>query len=368
MKVIVIGAGVVGACAAYYLSQNKNVDVTLIDEEFEGKATLAGAGIICPWISRYNDPDWFRIASRGAQYYPKLIASLKELGETNTGYRQTGALATSEDMEVIRKLKERLDKKKEAFPIIGNIEVLQAGHANKYFPPLNEKLHALYLSGAARLDGRLLAKALVQGVKKNNGKVKQEKVTLNKEGKQVFVSASGVDLLADQVILATGAWTNDLLPSVGVSIKLEPQRGQIVHLSVNEDTSNWPVILPQDSSHYIVPFDDSRIAFGATRESGSGFDYRITAGGIQEVLNEGLKVAPGLENQTLQDIRIGFRPMSPDNKPSLGKVADLDNVIVATGLGASGLTMGPYVGALAGKLALGEGIDIDLGPYELMRD
>ena len=367
MKVIVIGAGVVGACAAYYLSQNENVNVTLIDEEFEGKATLAGAGIICPWISRYNDPNWFRIASRGAEYYPELIASLKGLGETNTGYRQTGALATSDDIEVIYKLKEQLEKKKDAFPIIGDIKVFQAGHVNKYFPPLDEKLHALYLSGAARLDGRLLAKALVQGVKKNNGEVRQGKVALKKDGKQVIVSTSAGDVSADQVIIAAGAWTNDLLQSVGASIKLEPQRGQIVHLSVNEDTSNWPVILPQDSSHYIVPFDDNRIAFGATRESGSGFDYRITAGGIQEVLNEGLKIAPGLENQTLQDIRIGFRPMSPDNKPLLGKVSDLDNVIVATGLGASGLTMGPYVGALAGKMALGEEIEIDLGPYELMR-
>lgn len=367
MKVIVIGAGVVGACAAYYLSQNENVDVTLIDEEFEGKATLAGAGIICPWISRYNDSDWFRIASRGAQYYPELIESLKELGETNTGYRQTGAIATSEDIEVIRKLKEQLEKKKEAFPIIGNIDVLQAGHANKFFPQINEKLHALYLSGAARLDGRLLASALVEGVKKNNGKVIQEKAALKKEGKLVSVSTSSGNLSADQVIIAAGAWTNDLLQSVGTSIKLEPQRGQIVHLAVNEDTSNWPVILPQDSSHYIVPFDDNRIAFGATREAGSGYDYRITAGGIQEVLNEGLKVAPGLQSQTLQDIRIGFRPMSPDNKPLLGEVPNLDNVIVATGLGASGLTMGPYVGALAGKMALREEIDIDLGPYDPMR-
>src|SRR5690606_35088741 len=122
-----------------------------------------------------------------------------------------------------------------------------------------------------------------------------------------------------------------------------------------------------ESSHYIVPFDDSRIAFGATREDGTGFDYRMTAGGLQEVLNEGLKVAPGLVNHTVKEIRIGFRPMSPDNKPYLGIIPEFENVVVATGLGASGLTMGPYIGSLAAKIAMDEEIEIDLDPYRLNR-
>lgn len=367
MRYIVIGAGVVGACAAYYLSQKEEHEVILIDEEFKGKATLAGAGIICPWISRVNDPDWFAVSSRGAQYYPELIQSLEELGETDTGYGQTGALATSKNIEDIYELKERVEKKKEDFPVIGEIKVLEAPSAKAYFPPLSEDLHALYISGSARLDGSLLAKSLVRGVKKNKGKVMEEKVTLKKSGDRVVVSTSEGDLLADQVIIAAGSWTNDLLKSVGVSINQEPQRGQIVHLSVDEDTSTWPVVLPQDSSHYIVSFDDNRIAFGATREEGRGFDYRVTAGGVQEVLNEGLRVAPGLANKTLKETRIGFRPMSPDIKPLLGRMPGLDNMIIATGLGASGLTMGPYVGSLAAKIALKEEVEVDLKPYNPTR-
>src|SRR5699024_10374505 len=125
MKIAVIGAGVVGACAAYYLSEKEDHEVILIDEEFEGKATLAGAGIICPWISRVNDSDWFVISSRGAQYYPELIASLEKHGETNTGYGQTGAITTSTDLEVIYELKERVEEKKKEFPVIGEVKVLK---------------------------------------------------------------------------------------------------------------------------------------------------------------------------------------------------------------------------------------------------
>lgn len=61
-----------------------------------------------------------------------------------------------------------------------------------------------------------------------------------------------------------------VLEPLGLDISVEPQRGQIVHLQVpDQDTSEWPVIIPQ-SSHYLVSFDESRVVAGATRETGSG--------------------------------------------------------------------------------------------------
>ncbi|WP_096185643.1 NAD(P)/FAD-dependent oxidoreductase [Evansella halocellulosilytica] len=367
MTYAVIGGGIVGACAAYYLSK-KEEDVLLIDKAFEGKATSAGAGIICPWISRLDDPDWYAIASKGALYYPDLIASLEKDGETETGYGFTGALATSSDLEELKALKEKVEKKKSLHPEVGEIDILPAPEAKTLFPPLDERLHALYVSGSARLDGRLLAKALVSGFEKNGGKLIENKVALTKQNDgTVAIKTEEETIYADKVIVAGGAWTKELLQSVGLTINLEAQRGQIAHVTTDEDTSSWPVVLPQGSSHYLVAFNDNRIAFGATREEGSGFDYRLTAGGVQEVLNEGLSVAPGLKETTLKEVRVGFRPMSQDYKPLLGKVPEVKNLIIATGLGASGLTMGPYVGSLAAKIALNEDIDLDLTPYDPLR-
>lgn len=336
-------------------------------KHFDGKATSAGAGIICPWISRVDDPEWFAISSRGALYYPELIQSLEELGETETGYKFTGALATSEKLEDIYEVKSRVEEKKREFKEVGEIKVLEAPAAQKYFPPLDENLHALYISGSARLDGRLLAKALVNGFQKNGGKLVEEKVSLKRSGNSATVLTSDEKIEADKVIVAAGSWTNDLLKQIGVSINQKPQRGQIVHLTVDEDTSNWPVVLPQTSSHYMVAFNDNRIAFGATREDESGFDYRVTGGGVLEVLDEGLSVAPGLKSATFKEVRVGFRPMSSDIKPLLGPIPDIENVIIATGLGASGLTMGPYVGSLAAKIALNEKLEVDLAPYNPLR-
>ena len=83
------------------------------------------------------------------------------------------------------------------------------------------------------------------------------------------------------------------------------------------ETQEWPVILPH-GSHYIVPFDRGRVVAGATRETGVGFDYRITAAGQAEVLNAALSIAPGLGAATLVETRVGFRPLGAGVRPSLG--------------------------------------------------
>jgi D-amino-acid dehydrogenase len=148
---------------------------------------------------------------------------------------------------------------------------------------------------------------------------------------------------------------------------VEPQRGQIIHLRLpGTETSRWPVLMPL-SSYYLLAFDDARVVIGATREFKSDFDYRFTAGGVAEVLNAGLAVAPGLAAWTLHEVRIGFRPLAADNWPMLGTVPGLEGLLIGNGLGPSGLTIGPYAGALLAKAALGQPTEVDLADYAPLR-
>src|SRR5699024_4938709 len=149
----------------------------------------------------------------------------------------------------------------------------------------------------------------------------------------------------------------------GIALAVEPQRGQIAHIKLpNTDTSDWPVVLPS-GSHYMLAFDDARVVAGARRVTRCGFNYRSTGEGAQEVVTKSLAVAPSLAKGTIQEVRIGFRPMGPDVLPLLGKVDHLKGVTLATGLGASGLTMGPYVGRLAATIIKGEEVNLDLDAY-----
>ncbi|MDQ0256966.1 D-amino-acid dehydrogenase [Evansella vedderi] len=369
MKIIVIGAGIVGSSVAYHLTKKEaEVEVIVVDHGHEGQATAAGAGIVCPWFSVPDNPDIYRLAKAGACYYPNLISELKKMGETEIGYKLVGAIKVSadpEELDVMEKLvRVRLSETSE----VGEITRLSGEETKRLFPPLREDLQGIHVTGGARVDGQLLKDALLRVAEKQGAKVQHGDARLKVgDGQVAGVHVEGEFIVGDAVVVTAGAWAKESLYTADVNVPVEPQKGQIVHLELPDvDTSEWPVVLPE-SSHYLLAFDDSRVVAGATRERGSGFDYRVTARGMDEVLREALTVAPGLKDATLKDVRIGFRPVSPDLLPLIGEVPSVPNIVVANGLGSLGLTMGPYVGKLASQLALGESVDMDLEAYSPVR-
>lgn len=368
LKVAVIGAGIVGASVAYHLLR-QGVEVVLVDRGDQGQATAAGAGIVCPWLSsRSQDEDWYRMANAGARYYASLVSELASDGERDVGYERIGAMAVSRDDETLHQIEKQVKKWRKETPDVGEIARLSPSEAKKLFPPLDQDLGAVHITGAARVDGRKLRDALKRVAQKRGVELRIGEAKLaTAHGEITGVRVFDEFIPADAVVVTAGAWAASLLKPLGLDLAVEPQRGQIVHLKLpGTDTAKWPVVLPQ-SSHYMLAFADSRVVVGATRESGSGFDYRMTAGGLQEVLNEALSVAPGLAEGTVHEMRVGFRPVTCDHLPLLGTVSEVSGLVIATGLGPSGLTMGPYVGRLAADLVTGKRPEVALAPYGPLR-
>lgn len=362
MHAIVVGAGVLGASTAYHLARN-GASVTIFDRRDLGRATSAGAGIICPWVSAIQDPAYCTIASAGARYHPKLVSFLHEDGEHELGYRRVGSLVVPDDPALLDETERTLHARRVDWPEIGAVSRLTPARAAALFPPLAPGRSAVHLEGAARVDGRLLNRALLNAAQKRGA-------ILHNTGSEILVSNGRVrgvrteagTVEADIVVVTAGAWAPTLLAPLGITLDVQPQRGQIVHLRVAADTSCWPVLLPLNN-YYLLTFDDSRVVVGATRETGSGFDYRVTAKGQAEVLNVGLAVAPGLADAEVIETRIGFRPMEPRNRPLLGPCGGIAGLLVGNGLGATGLTIGPYAGALLADAARSRAPELDLAPY-----
>ena len=146
---------------------------------------------------------------------------------------------------------------------------------------------------------------------------------------------------------------------------MAPQRGQIIHLRLpGTDTARWPVLMPLNS-YYLLAFEDSRVVVGASRETNSGFDYRLTAAGVAEVLNAVLPWHPDWHPGRCTRFVSASGRSRYDNRPKLGPVPGLDNLLVGNGLGPSGLTMGPYCGSLLAKAAQGE--PVDFSPFAFGR-
>jgi D-amino-acid dehydrogenase len=370
-KTIVIGGGIVGASAAYHLAKS-GIDTLLVDRRDQGQATSAGAGIVSPGTSLKAGPEVLAYSSNAVRYYPELIADLAAIGETGTGYEVVGELLCARNDEEYERLPSMFDLYRQRWqsgmPNMDSVELVDGATAKSMFPALGDVPAAIHIEGAARVDGAFMRDGLLAGARHHGTEIRDGSVKLVVESGNVSgVELDGERIAADAVIIAAGAWSNELLAQLGTSVGLSQQRGQILHLTMpNADTSRWPII-QKLSDQYILTFGPNRVVVGATREFGSGFDYRLTVGGTKSVLDDALSVAPGLAEGSIKEWRIGFRPLSDDGLPYLGMVPGTSNVVLATGLGPSGLTLGPYSGLVAANLAQGEQVVADIGAFSIDR-
>jgi D-amino-acid dehydrogenase len=367
VHIIVVGAGILGASTAFHLAR-AGAQVTIVDQAQDGRATAAGAGIICPWVSSAEDAAFYRLYVEGARYYDKLVPVLAELGETDLGFRRVGALVVSSDAGELAAYNELLSRRRADTPEMGATRLLSPRETGALFPPLRGDLAGLHVANGARVDGRRMAAGLLRAGQRLGARIIEGHAELIASGNRVTgVRLGNTTIAADCVIVAVGAWASSLRLPLGATLPIEPQRGQIVHLHLpGQQTRDWPVILPP-GGHYLLAFDDSRVVAGATRESGVGFDYRVTASGQAEVLAEALHVAPGLATATIIETRVGFRPVVPGGRPLLGPARGMEGLVIGNGLGAAGLTIGPFAGRLLADVALGRDAALDLAAFEPMR-
>lgn len=364
-KIIVVGAGILGASTAYHLTK-LGAQVTLVDRGDIGQATDAAAGIVCPWLSQRRNKAWYQLAKGGACYYPELIAQLEAEGEKETGYKRVGAISLHTDSKKLEQMAERARKRREDAPEIGEITILSPSETKKLFPPLSEDYGSVYVSGGARVNGRKLREALIRSsTKQGVTYLKGNASILRDENRVVGIQIGSDILLADIVIVTAGAWSSELLAPIGIQFLVTPQKAQIVHLELPEmETNHWPVVIPP-SNHYILSFENGRVVVGSTHENDAGFDTRITPGGINDILTKALEIAPGLSESTYLETRVGFRPFTPGFLPVIGALPNFSGIYLANGLGASGLTSGPYIGAELAKLVLGKQTKINMENYDL---
>jgi D-amino-acid dehydrogenase len=226
----------------------------------------------------------------------------------------------------------------------------------------------LFHPRAARVDGRKMCAALRRAAASHGVEMRTGSVDEVRAGTPAVLVVDGEEVSADAVVIAGGAWTRRFGQQLGVQLPVGPVRGQIAHLGVvDHETGSWPIV-QQVYGHYMVPWADHRVAVGATVED-AGFAPDVTAGGVNEIMREALRVMPGLAGATVGEVRVGLRPTSLDDSPLLGPLPGVENVFVATGHGANGLLLGPVSGAVVAAQVLGgtPTLDLDLTPFSPAR-
>jgi D-amino-acid dehydrogenase len=370
---IVVGGGLLGNSTAYHLV-SRGAKTLLIDRHDQGRATDAGAGILSPETSASEADTWFNFAVEAVNYYPNLLEQLESEGAGETGYAHCGKLtvAVSEDeVAAFNQARQVIfdRQKRRGYPSEQDLYTISSEEARELFPPLAPVYGAIYYRHAARVDGRLLSGAIRKAAEGRGLEVREASVEeLVRHGSTITgVKVRSEEISGGSVTIAGGAWSQAFGEQLGVQIPVEPQRGQIIHLGLpGVETRAWPII-SAFHGHYMLAWPDNRVVVGASRETGSGFKPHTTVAGVQEVLSEAVRVAPGLAQAQIREIRVGLRPYTTDRLPVLGPIPGLDHIYLATGHGPTGLQLGPYSGKLIADLMLGHEVETDLRPFSVAR-
>jgi glycine/D-amino acid oxidase-like deaminating enzyme len=368
--VVVVGGGLVGLSLAYELAC-LGASVTVVDAAHPGRATDAGAGILSPATSHDTDADLWPFLRQAGAHYPALLARLAGDGAdvTTAGYGTCGLLSLNLRAHENEWFAPFADVVLRRAP--DDVSEITPEEAGSLFPPLGPVHRALHAPGSARVDGRGMAAALRQAAAARGVTFVQGRVEALDAGASASPGSQRVHALSvtgagrvecDGVAVAGGAWTPAAGEWFASAIPVGPTKGQIVHLGVGEgDTESWPIAQPL-LTHYLVPWPGGRIACGGTFETGAGYSVDVTVAGLHELLRECLSIAPGLQDASYLETRVGLRPTSADDRALVGRLPGWGNAWVATGHGANGLLQGPYSARVLAHDMAGVGLPGDEQP------
>lgn len=174
--------------------------------------------------------------------------------------------------------------------------------------------------------------------------------------------ANGEVLVADACVVALGSYSSLLTRSLGIAIPLYPAKGYSITIPLSQDTPAPSVSLTDDGAKLVFSRLGQRLRVAGTAEF-TGYDTALNFPRIEALLRRTREVFPRLaiEGNAVEPWA-GLRPATPSNVPIIGATR-LANLYLNTGHGTLGWTMAVGSGRLLADLVAGKAPAIDPHPY-----
>ena len=345
-SVLVVGAGVIGRCIAYYLAR-RGFQVHLL-EAGTGPSCTSRASLGILTHCNGGDSPYSRLYRDGHACFEDLAAQLGAETGVDIGWRPLGGLdlvCTDEDEERTGELMCFNQERGCA------AEWLEGDALHRLVPALSGQVRAgLYFAGDHRVDPERLGEGLLRGLQQCGGRLTYGESLLGWEeagASHVAVRTSAGVRRADYAVLAAGAWSGALADLCGAEVSVRPVRGQHGRFAGGDKLSH---ILRYDG-HYLMPAD-GHIVVGATVED-ADFEVATTdraARRFTDLFRALLRMRPQLLEQ-----RVGLRPKPKGGRPLIGPLRDNPRLFVASGHYKNGVLLGPITGRLVSRwIAIGD--------------
>lgn len=411
-KIIIVGGGINGLCAAYYL-QKRNFEITIIDSgDISNSCSFGNMGFLSP--SHFVPLASPGIISEGLKYMlsstspfyikprlnlPFLRWAFKFYKNSNQKIVEKNAPYLSELLNLSRKLmdeiredigdvfemqeigcmmmcqqqktfEDELKVAEAAKKLNLNIEILNRDELQKREPDVELNIYGavLFKDDAHIHPGKFMT--AMKSYLEKNGIVFQLNTTVNgfKKNNQTIdgVITDKGTFTGDKIILSAGSWLPQLAKMLGISLLLEGGKGYSYTYDHVEKNIRYPAILV-DGRCAITPWK-YQLRIGGTMEF-SGINNKVLIKRMEGIYNSVKSFYPGLQIEFPPKDKIwtGLRPVTPDGLPYIGKIKKLDNVLVSGGNAMLGISQGAAAGLIISDIIEKKNASIDINAFRVER-
>jgi len=408
--ILIIGGGVIGVCAAYYLLEQGR-SVRLVEKgnicagSSYGNAGLVGSTHAIPmaapgvlsqglrWLMDADSPFYikprldlelfrwlwqFRGACRTKpmrRAIPVLLAlgqtggnlheQLSSCHEMDFGYQHQGRLFLFKSQTSLEKEIKQVQILQE-FGVTA--QILDADGVRQMEPHVQPDIAGgIYFQSYAHLIPDRFVRGLAR-LAESRGAVLQtdtEVLGFETSGRRIStVITTRGDFCPDQVILAAGAWSATLARELGIRLPIQAAKGYSITVKRPATCPNRALLLGE-AKVAVTPMGEM-LRFTSTLEL-AGLDLSINRRRVAATRRAVCDYLSGMDDLELSEIWRGFRPTTPDTLPMIGRSQSFENLIVATGHGMLGVSHGPITGQVVAQLATGATPAIELAPLRVER-
>ena len=390
--IVIIGGGIIGLCSAYYLQQAGH-SVQVIDKgNFEDGCSYGNAGMIVPshvvplaapgmiaqgmrWMLNSRSPFYVRPRlnselyrwgmqfkrSSTKEHVARSITLLKELSLQSKDLYQS----LEKDLDLSSYQEKGLlmlyqNKKTEEHEVEAAQFAFEAGLQTKVLTesmvkelePSAKAIGGIHYLCDAHVDPIELMTKLKAYLQDKVEFIPQEEITgfEIKDGSIRSAKGRSKSYSAESFVVATGAWSSEFAKSLNLRLPMMAGKGYSFERTIHENGPTIPSILCEGKVA-VTPFA-VRVRFGGTMEITHPNDRAVRPKRIEGIDQTIRKFYPEMnyDSPTPKDTWLGHRPCSPDGLPYIGRVPRHENVIVASGHGMMGLSLGPATGTMVNQI------------------
>lgn len=200
-----------------------------------------------------------------------------------------------------------------------------------------------------RYRNAVIKAACAKGARSASGRVREVAVR-NGRAHELRTEAQSIE--CDEIVLATGPWCEWIYDNFDVVLPVRPVRGDLLLAELGIDVPVHDVTWNQ---YGVYHHDAGQFWLGGTWEE-AGFDDSPRPGARQDILNGVSRIIPEAGRSHIVHHAVGLRPVTPDGMPVVGRMPGVENAWLALGGGSKGMLLSSGMGKAVADMVTGSSV------------